>query len=139
MNSTSADVVYLCSGGKRLPGKHISLGVALKSIRGSKSLVNLVNRFGHCISNENVRRIDIGMESSLTSSNHLVSDRITKTPELYTELAWDNFDVNLETLSGDDSVDHSTEFAIKIYYKQDKFLNKSLKPGAKIRKHRILH
>ena len=107
VNSTSADVVYLCSGGKRLPGKHISLGVALKSIKGSKSLVNLVNRFGHCISNEKVRRIDIGMESSLTSSNHRVSDRITKTPELYTELAWDNFDVNLETLSGDDSVDHT--------------------------------
>ena len=31
-NFTSADVVYACYGGKHLPGKHISLGVALKSI-----------------------------------------------------------------------------------------------------------
>ena len=29
---------------------------------GSKSIVNLLNRFGHCISNEKVCRIDIGME-----------------------------------------------------------------------------
>ena len=107
VNSTSADVVYLRSGGKPLPGKHISSGEALKSIRGSKSVVNLLNRFGHCISSEKVRRIDIGMESSLTSSNNLNSDRITKTLGLYTELAWDNFDVNLETLSGDDSVHHT--------------------------------
>ena len=29
VNSTSADVVYAYSAGKHLPGKHISLGVAL--------------------------------------------------------------------------------------------------------------
>ena len=51
VNSTSADVVYACSGGKFLPSKHISLGVALKSKTGSKLVVNLLNRFGHCISN----------------------------------------------------------------------------------------
>ena len=41
MNSTSADVVYACSRGKLLPGKHISVGVALKSMIGNKSIVNL--------------------------------------------------------------------------------------------------
>ena len=29
---------------------------------GNKSAVNLLNTFGHCISNEKVHRIDIGME-----------------------------------------------------------------------------
>ena len=73
-------------------------------MRGSKSVVNLLTIFEHCISNEKVRTVDIGMECSLTSINSLVSDRIIKTPELYTTLAWDNYDVNLETLSGDNSV-----------------------------------
>ena len=41
VNSTPADVVYAFPGGKLLPGKHISLGVALKSMTGSKSVVNL--------------------------------------------------------------------------------------------------
>ena len=101
MNSTSADVVYACSGGKLLPGKHISLGVALKSMTGNKSVVNLINRFGHCIST------DIGMESSLTSNNSLVPDQIVQTPELYTTLAWDNFDVNLEIQSGADPAQYT--------------------------------
>ena len=107
VNSTSADVVYACSGGKLLPGKHISLGVALKSMTGNKSVVNLINRFGHCISNEKVYRTDIGMESSLTSNNSLVPDQIVQTPELYTTLAWDNFDVNLEIQSGADPAQYT--------------------------------
>ena len=82
VNYTSADVVYACSDSKLLPGKHVSLGVSWKSMTGSKSFVNLLNRFRHCISNEKERRIDIGMESSLTSSNSLVPDQIIKTPEL---------------------------------------------------------
>ena len=86
LNSTSADVVYTCSSGKLLPGKHIFLGVLLKSVTGSILVVNLLNRFGHYISNEKVHRIDIGMKSSLTSSNSLFLDQIVKTPGLYTTI-----------------------------------------------------
>ena len=131
MNSTSVEVVYVCSGGKLLPGKRISLGVALKLMTGSKSVVNLLSRFGHCISNEKVRKTDIGMESFLTSSNSLVPDQIIKTPQLYTALAWGNFDVNLEMLSGADPVQHTYKICYQIYHQQYKFLKKSLKPHAK--------
>ena len=48
VESTSADVVYSCSGGKLLPGKHLSLAIGLKSMSGSKQIVSLLNRFGHC-------------------------------------------------------------------------------------------
>ena len=58
VNSTFADVVYACSGGKLLPGKYISLGVALKSMTSSKSIVNLLHRLGCCISNEKVLILD---------------------------------------------------------------------------------
>ena len=85
LNSTSADVVYACSSGKLLPGKHMFLGVLLKSVTGSILVVNL-NRFGHYISNEKVHKIDIGMESSLTSSNSLCPDQIVKTQGLYTTI-----------------------------------------------------
>ena len=30
------------------PGKHISLSLQLKSMTGSKTVVNVPNRFGHC-------------------------------------------------------------------------------------------
>ena len=41
MTVTSSDVVYASSGGKHLSGRQISLGTALKSMTGSKSVVNL--------------------------------------------------------------------------------------------------
>ena len=70
---------------------------------GSKLIANLLNRLGNYISTVTKKCA----EFSLTSSNSLVPDQIIKTPELYTTLAWDKFDVNLETLSGADSVHHT--------------------------------
>ena len=43
VESTSADGVYSCSGGKLLPGKHLSLAIGLKSMSGSKQIVSLLN------------------------------------------------------------------------------------------------
>ena len=54
VDSSAADVMYACSGGKFLPGKHLSLGLTVKSITGSKNAVTLLNKFGHCASNEKI-------------------------------------------------------------------------------------
>ena len=35
-NSSSADAIFACSGWKLISGKHLSLGLALKSMTGSK-------------------------------------------------------------------------------------------------------
>ena len=109
VESTSAVVVYSCSGGKLLPGKHLSLAIGLKSMSGSKQIVSLLNRFGHCASNEKVRRVDIGLESTITENSELLPEVIKKvtTKSLGTGLAWDNFDINLETLSGANSIHHT--------------------------------
>ena len=47
IDSTAADVVYASSG-----GKHLTLSLALKSMTGSRTVTSLINRFGHCFSNE---------------------------------------------------------------------------------------
>ena len=44
-NSGSADAIFACSGGKLIPWKNLSLGLALKSMTGRKSVVSLLNRF----------------------------------------------------------------------------------------------
>ena len=105
VESTSADVVYSCSGGKLLPGKHLSLAIGLKSRSGSKKIV----RSGHCASNENVRRVDIGLESTITENSELLPEGIktVTTKPLGMGLAWDNFDINLETLSWANSIHHT--------------------------------
>ena len=106
-NSSAADVVYGCSGGSALPGKHLALGLTLKSMTGSKSVVTLMNCFGHCASGETVRRIDMGLESTTNSSTTNIPSEIVRKPNLGTAMAWDNFDINIETLSGAGTIHHT--------------------------------
>ena len=107
INSTAADVVYACSNGKQLPGKHLSLGLTTKAMTGSRRTVTLLNRLGHCASNETVRRIEMGMESTIVANHSLVPSHIETREDLCTALAWDNFDINIETPSGADTIHHT--------------------------------
>ena len=66
--------MYECSGGKFLPGKHLSLGLTVKSITGSKNVVTLLNKFGHSASNEKIQRIDIEIESTISQQDTLLPD-----------------------------------------------------------------
>ena len=109
INSSAADAVYCCSGTKLIPGKHIGLGLTLKSMTGSKNVVTLLQRNGHCCSSETTRRIDMGMESSVimnVNDDH-VPDGVIRQSGLCTGLAFDNFDINMETLSGLGTIHHT--------------------------------
>ena len=93
IDSTAADVVYVSSGGKRLPGQHLALALALKSMTGSMTVTSLINRFG--------------LESTITQTSTIVPDTIMKNADTSIALAWDNFDINLETLSVANSLHHT--------------------------------
>ena len=91
-------MVYACSGRRFLPGK-LSLGLSMKSMTGSKTPFTLLNKLGHCASNEKTRRIDNGIESTVSQRDSMLPDKFVKSPNLCTGLVWDNFDVNIQTLS----------------------------------------
>ena len=78
INSSAADAVYLTSGGKIFRGKHISLVLSLKSMTSNKAVVNVLNRFGHCVSNEKVRQTDSRMEAFITLTTKLRPNNIRK-------------------------------------------------------------
>ena len=67
-----------------------------------------MNRNGHCASSETLRRIDMGMEESLTiTCGDYVPNGIIKQQGLCTGTAWDNFDINVETLNGLGTTHHT--------------------------------
>ena len=72
------NAVYLTSGGKIFRGKDISLVLSLKSMTGNKAVVNVLNRFGHCVSNEKVRQTDSRMEAFVTLTTKLRPNNIRK-------------------------------------------------------------
>ena len=107
VDSSATDVMCACTSEKFLPGKHLSLGSTFKSMTGSKNAVTLLNKFGHCAGNEKIQRIDIGIESTISQQDTVLPDQFLRNPNLGTALAWDNFDINISTLSGADSMHHT--------------------------------
>ena len=96
VESSASNDIYSCSWGKLLPGKHLSLGFAVKALTGNKNVVTLINRCGHCASSEIIRRIDTSLEATTNNKENVVPDGIRKLLFFLTGTAWDNFEINLE-------------------------------------------
>ena len=80
----------------------------MKSLTGSQTAVTLLNRFGHCASDETICRIDMALEETVQNSDKdFVPKGILRRSGLCTGTAWDNFDVNIETLSGLGTIHHT--------------------------------
>ena len=109
IDSSLADAVYHCSGTKLLPGKHITHALTLKSMTGSKRVVTLEQRNGHCASDETVRRVEMGLEQGILFQEDVncVPDAVLKQPGLCVGMAWGNFDINIETLNGLGTIHHT--------------------------------
>ena len=107
IEGSSADAIFACSGGKLIPEKPLSLGLTVKSLTGSKTMVSLLNRFDHSTGDETIRRIDLGLEQALFKTKTLVPNHIIRKSNLSTGLAWDNFDINIETPSGANTIQHT--------------------------------
>ena len=46
IQSVSQDIIFAASSERKLPSKHLKLGVALKSLTGSRKVVEILNRYG---------------------------------------------------------------------------------------------
>ena len=74
---------------------------------GCKSVVSLFNSFGHCIGDETVRRMDMNFEEAVNQNDAILPSHIHISPNLSTELPWDNFDINIKALSGANTIHHT--------------------------------
>lgn len=98
INSVCNDVVFAVSRGKIKPGKQLSLSLGIKSQTGSRRVVEVLNRFG--VSYNIVEENDTQLASDITFRDQFKPDGLLTESELLTSLAWDNFDENIETMSG---------------------------------------
>ena len=49
ITSISEDLVFAATSRRRRPAKHLQIGMTIKSLTGSKKVVTMLNRLGHCI------------------------------------------------------------------------------------------
>ena len=106
-NSSAQDAVYTISRGKLKPAKHLTMGLAMKSLTGSRKVVEILNRLGHSISYHTTEEIETELATTISVQNQSLPDGLLKQSGLCTSLAWDNYDELTETLSGKDTL-HDT-------------------------------
>lgn len=98
--SAASDALFATSNGQLKPGKHLTLGIGVKSITGSKKVVNVLNHFGQCIHYNTCEEIETELARSIQSKNKSTPEGLQQCAGLCTGLAWDNYDELTETLSG---------------------------------------
>ena len=77
----------------------------MKSLTGSKKLVTVLNRFGHCLNYSSLEELETATADALQERGMAFPDRTLKGSPM--SLAFDNFEEITQTLSGADSL-HDT-------------------------------
>ena len=68
--SVAQDLIFIATQGLIKTPKHVSLPIAIKHITGSVQAVPLLNRFGHCISESQLREYDTAMAERQLQVDH---------------------------------------------------------------------
>lgn len=105
--ASASDMMYNTTKGRVQPWKHTVLGIGIGSMTGSKQIVQTLNRFGYCISYDQVKALETEIAFACIEKDTECPDGIKRRPDLGTGVAWDNYDINIETLDGK-STFHST-------------------------------
>lgn len=90
------------------PSTSLLLGLATKSITGSRKIIDILNRMGFCISYTAIEEIETELAYGISVQNHILPYGMEPNCEgLRTHVAFDNFDKFVETVNGKDTL-HDT-------------------------------
>ena len=64
-----SDVIYATTRGRTKPGKHLTLGLGLKSMTGSRKVIEVLNRHGHCIGYHTAEIIETELATQIDSQS----------------------------------------------------------------------
>lgn len=107
------DIVHSATHGRVKTPKHVALGMSVRHITGSKQLITLLNRMGHCSSYEEIEAVDTGLAREILASKESCGVVIPSniSPGAFVQAACDNNDVNEETLDGKNTT-HATTLVL---------------------------
>ncbi|GBP23631.1 hypothetical protein EVAR_80248_1 [Eumeta japonica] len=82
-------------------------GMTLKSITSSRKVIDIINRYGHCISYSAVEELETEATYSSVSRTEICPEVINKEENLVAGMAFDNYDRFVDTKTGKDTL-HDT-------------------------------
>ena len=92
ISSMSQDTVYVTTSGLKKLQKHLAVGLSLNSLTGSRKVVEMMCRLGHCASYHAIREIENEMTIEATKSVKARPFGISLNASTASVVAWDNFD-----------------------------------------------
>ena len=113
------DINHSASHGRVKKPKHVGFAVAVRHITGSKTIINILNRMGHCSSYEDLEAVDtsLAMEAVVRSNLFGVITPSNILPGVFIQAAADKNDINEETLDGK----HATHATTLVLYQKGQF------------------
>ena len=103
----AADTVFSVTSGRKKPSKHLKLGLAVKSVTGSKKLIRVLNRYAHCVSYTTREKSETELTFAVISVSKISPPDLVPESSLTVGIAYDNFDQLVETLPGKNTL-HNT-------------------------------
>ena len=100
IQSINQDVIFAASSGRKLPSKHLKLGVALKSLTDSRKFVEIFSRYGHCANYYTVEEIEAELTFNATETQMETPNGISAYSKGGIGCAFENFDRFVESQSG---------------------------------------
>ena len=107
IKSIGKDVVFATSSGRKIPGKHLKLGIAVKSLTGSRKLIEMLNRYGHCANYHMIEEVETEMTYEASKSQTTTPSSMHFSADRGIGCAFDNYDCFVETQNGKDTL-HDT-------------------------------
>ena len=103
--SIAQDIVYLSSKGRKTMPKHVALGMTLRHMTGSSSIIGILNGLGHSASHSAVLQHDTALANKQLACDTIIPEGFRK--KVPTTVIWDNNDFMEETPSGEGTT-HNT-------------------------------
>ena len=95
----AADTVFLMTNGRKKPSKHLKLGLAVKRMSGIKKLIEMLNRYGHCVSYTTTKELETELSLTVTSASKISPPDLVLDSSSTVDITYDNFDRFVETFS----------------------------------------
>ena len=109
-----ADTIFSTTAGNKKPAKHLKLRLTVKSMTGSRKLVEILNRYGYCVSYNTVEELETKLTYEVQSKKLLTPYGMSLDPKLATGVAFDNYEEFVETSSGKDTLHDTVGIAYQI-------------------------
>ncbi len=113
------DIIHCGSHGRKKMPKHVSLGMTVRHLTGSKQIITILNRMGHSVSYDDIEVVDTSLAEEVLAQSEKYGVVIPSniTPNGFVQIAADNNDINEETLDGKQTT-HSTTMVV---YQREQF------------------